>query len=229
MLCSEALIVNKNENEGHASILRCKRWSCELCHPFNRGRVIRNGRNGNPNIFMTLTCRPERYETPDEAARDMVRAFVLLRRRIFKRYGIKNLPFIVIFERTKKGWPHMHVLARATWLDQGWLSQQMKELSDAPIVDVRRIQDKGRAAAYVSKYVGKDPHTFVGCKRWWRSHNYDECDEQPESFFRFADHHFEFRGELGGYAIHLASKGYQIVEERPGYIRWSWPWMKPES
>lgn len=229
MLCSEALVVNRNENEGHASVLRCKRWSCEICQPFNRARVIRKGSEGEPTIFMTLTSNPAGYDTPDEAARDMKRAFVLLRRRIEKRYGIKNLPFLVVFERTKAGWPHMHILCRAKWLDQGWLSNQMKELTNAPIVDIRKIQDKGRAAAYICKYVGKDPHAFNGCKRWWRSHNYQVQEELFETFFRFAQEYYEFPGSIHSYIASRVAKGYQIVEERNGYARWMWPWMVTEK
>jgi hypothetical protein len=45
----------------------------------------------------------------------------------------------------------------------------MQELLDAPIVDIRRIQDRGRAAAYCAKYCGKQPHKFEGTKRFWRS------------------------------------------------------------
>src|SRR5690606_38272330 len=93
-----------------------------------------------------------------------------------KRYPSRRFEFLAVFERTKAGWPHLHVLARAPWIAQRWLSEQMADLIDAPIVDIRKIQDEGRAAKYVSKYVGKDPHVFAGCKRWWRSHHYDQDD-----------------------------------------------------
>lgn len=176
MLCSEHSSVNENNHEGVVSLLRCKRWSCDLCQDWNRRRVVALARRGQPNCFITLTVNPARYATPDEAAHDLKRGLVLLKRRIAKRYPSKKFSAMCVFERTKAGWPHLHILARAPWIAQKWLSDQMADLIGAPIVDIRKIQDQGRAAKYVSKYVGKDPHVFAHCKRWWRSHDYDQDD-----------------------------------------------------
>lgn len=218
MLCSEALSVNIGGNETLVSVLRCKRWSCEICQPFNRLKVVQAAKRGYPNIFLTLTCNPARYASRDQAANDMKRSLILLRRRIFKRYGIKNMPFIVIFERTKKGWPHMHILARANWLDQKWLSDQMRELTDAPIVDVRKIQDQGRAAAYVSKYVGKDPFAFAGCKRWWRSHNYEIEKEVFEPLIKGIRDRYEISDNIDDYKDRLRTNGWNIIEEGRNWV-----------
>lgn len=221
VLCSEATIVNSDDTGGQASILRCKRWNCELCRPFNRWKVIKIARRGQPNTFITLTCNPMRYETPDEAARDMKRALVLLRRHVEERYAVKNLPFVVVFERTQRGWPHMHILCRVDWIDQKWLSGEMAKLIGAPVVDIRRIDNAKKMAHYVSKYIGKDPHAFKGCKRWWRSQNYDlaETDEKPKVMFGYrwskAETNFDRYLQL------LEQSGAIIVVERPGYVQWT--------
>lgn len=43
---------------------------------------------------------------------------------------------------------------------------------NAPIVDIRRVKGAKEAAAYVSKYVGKEPTVFEGTKRYWRSQDW---------------------------------------------------------
>lgn len=227
MLCSEILTVNRNPHEGRVSLLRCKKWDCEICHPYNRQRVIRFARHGKPNAFITLTVKPDRYETPDEAARDMKRAFVLLRRAIWKKYRIKNMPFLVVFERTKAGWPHMHILARVKWISQAWLSQKWNELLGAPIVDIRRIQDQGRMVAYITKYIGKELHSFANCKRWWRSHNYDlgEDDQWNPKFFR--DHWEMPNTTMEQYRAKLEAEGFIIEDDRGNSFTFRYPWMPP--
>src|SRR3546814_1256446 len=100
---------------------------------------------------MTLTCQPSRYETPDEAARDMKRALVLLRRHLKEKKGIDKVPFIVVFERTQNGWPHMHLLVRAPYVHWKWLSLEMKRLIGAQSIDIRRVGKRKGAAYYISK------------------------------------------------------------------------------
>lgn len=230
MLCSEMTLVNDGGTEGAYSVMRCKRWSCSNCQPYNRMMVIRAGRRGNPNTFITLTCNPMNYDTPDEAAADMKRAWVLIRRHIKEKYGIINLPFLAVFERTKQGWPHMHILCRASWIDQAWLSDQLRGLTGAYIVDIRRITDQGKAAWYVSKYVGKDPFAFLGCKRWWRSHNYEMEPEEKRPFVMFGDYYSTTSEPFDHLVAKLKREGAIIEEETPNYIRFSrYPWLKKES
>src|SRR3546814_20125951 len=67
----------------------------------------------------------------------------------------------------------MHLLVRAPYVHWKWLSLEMKRLIGAQSIDIRRVGKRKGAAYYISKYIGKDPEAFKGCKRWWRSHNYD--------------------------------------------------------
>lgn len=220
MLCSETISVNQNANEGCASLLKCRRWSCEKCLPDLRKEVIRKALRGKPTAMVTLTCNPSRYETPDEAARDLKRALVLLRRHMKEKRGIDRLPFIVVFERTKNGWPHMHLLVRAKYIPQRWISGEMARLIGAPIVDIRRIRGTKEAASYVAKYIGKEPYAFEGSKRWWRSHNYEL--EKPEKVERVR-YGFDYRREAGTipeYVQQLIETGAIIIERNRRFVHW---------
>lgn len=97
-----------------------------------------------------------------------------------------RLPFLIVFELTKKGEPHVHIALRAKWIDMFWLSREMEALTGAPIVDVDRINDLGRVAYYVSKYMSKAPERFEGCKRYWRSLDWLDCAE-PDDDARAAE------------------------------------------
>ena len=178
-LCTELSRVNASALEGEISALRCKKWDCDICRPYNRARVIRIARNGNPNIMLTLSVDHKRYETPDDAARDMKRGLVLLRRHIERRWNIKNIPFLVVFEKHQSGWPHMHILLRAKYLHRDTLIGMWKKIVGAWTVDIRAIKKRSHIWYYCTKYIGKDLQAVTGCKRWWRSQNYNEVHEEP--------------------------------------------------
>ena len=57
----------------------------------------------------------------------------------------------------------------------------MRELDDSPQAWINTIGDLRRRAAYISKYMGKDPHRFSGCKRYWRSQDYDLRPPEDEA------------------------------------------------
>lgn len=183
MLCSEATVVNLGVQEGRAVTLKCRAWSCDLCGPDRRRQLIALGKSGNPNTFITLTVNPESGSGPQARARALADAWRVIVKRAKRRYGYETIPYMCVFEATKKGEPHLHILARCRWLDQRWLSGQMADLTGAPIVDVRRITDPDRTAGYVAKYCGKDPHHFGTCKRYWRTRDYElshfEREEPP--------------------------------------------------
>lgn len=219
-LCTDRTTVNNGQVEGRIATLRCKRWACPECAPENRRRVICKARDGNPTVFLTLTWNANRRETPDEAARVMKRAWVNLRRRVARTWPGERCPFIVVFEKTKRGYPHMHILMRARFIPQSWISDQMKDLIDAPIVDVRSIKDRKMAFFYVTKYLGKDPSSFEGCKRWWRSHDYEvEVDDYVAVLFGHSITvvNQSFHSVKADYH---ANRYLDVFEEGRGWLRW---------
>lgn len=171
-LCREWTLVKQKGDTLTAEPLKCRCWTCEYCKPIRSRQLRKLGYLGKPDTFLTLTVNPAHFDGPDERARQLVRAWRNLRRRAMRKYGYKSIPFLAVFERTKKGEPHLHVLMRVKWLEQSWISEVMDELIGAPIVDIRRVKGARAAAAYVAKYVGKDPTTFEGAKRYWRSRDW---------------------------------------------------------
>lgn len=226
MICSEAILVNTGDLESHATLLRCKRWSCEICRPFNHKTIKRKAREGRPNVFLTLTVKPSRYETPDAAARDLKKAWVNLRRQMRREHGVEGPPFIAVFEETKAGWPHLHILMRCKFIPQEWYSDTMGRLIGAPIVHVRFVPDLGRVAAYVAKYISKAPEAFKGCKRWWRSHDFQLDEEERESFKRFSPYVSEINKTLSQYVHDLCTNGWMVEERTESYVRCKRWWVR---
>lgn len=172
MFCSEWSIVKRAGSTAHVLPLKCKCWHCDECRPGRTRRLVEEAKAGGPTLFITLTSRRRPDLTPSQAAQALVASWRIIRRQYIKEHGKGTMPFLAVFEATKKGWPHIHIVARAKWLSQKWLSKRMATLIDSPHVDVRRVHGKSKVAAYVSKYVGKNPHRFAGVKRYWRSLDY---------------------------------------------------------
>lgn len=157
--CGEHSLVG----EGVAISLPCRCWSCENCQPLKRAQLERLALAGEATHFITLTCNPDRYRSPCAAARALKAAWVRARGKLKRLFG-ERLPFLAVFEVTRDGWPHLHILARSKRsVSQGWLSEQMRKLMGAPIVHVRPARP-GDAS-----YIAKGPHKFGGCKRYWTS------------------------------------------------------------
>lgn len=169
MLCTEFTLVKHFSDRAEVEPLKCKRWSCEYCSPLRKKRLIREAAHGEPNKLITLTVNPRRFDSPDARARALKDAWTKVRRLATKELGIAKIPFLAVFERTKSGEPHLHIVARGPFLSQTWLSEKMATLIGAPVVDVRAIDSARNVAKYVSKYIGKDPQPFQGTKRYWRS------------------------------------------------------------
>jgi hypothetical protein len=172
MLCSEQSL--ENERGDIAVSLRCKRWSCEICWPFNslalKSRII----DGAPDVFITLTTNPRRLHSPDARAKSLVTSWRTICRRARKRFGFPHVPFIAIFEATKRGEPHLHIFARGCFIPHQWLSSQMSALIGAPVVHIRKVVDPRIAASYAAK----NPYRFQGTKRFWTSQGWSLSRER---------------------------------------------------
>lgn len=90
-----------------------------------------------------------------------------------KRLEVTRLPYMAFLERTEQGEPHLHILLRAPYIPQDWLSEQMHELIGAPIVDIRQVKSTRAAVFYVTKYVTKAPAQFGATKRYWISRGWE--------------------------------------------------------
>jgi len=226
MFCRERTLVKHLDDEHYAVSLYCRSWQCTTCKENRSAELVMSARAGKPTTFITLTTNPDFGTSPEDRAAALARAWRLVRLRAMRLYKLKRLPFLAVFEATKNGEPHLHILTRVKWLDQKWLSDQMAELIGAPIVDIRRIKGARQVARYVSKYVGKDPHRFGTTKRYWSSRDFEhwrsikDTEDKQENgtwyvssrplweVIRFYVEH--------GFAAHPRRDGYVLRPIRPG-------------
>lgn len=156
-----------------AKVLYCRTWSCPDCAPRRRAQLIAQGIGGQPQTFLTLTMRADYPGGPIEQAKALNAAWRTLRQAIARRWKLKGIPHLAVIERTKEGVPHLHILARLPYIPQKWISQKMAAYIGSPIIDIRRIDKHRNVASYVAKYIGKEPHQFGTCKRYYRSRDYE--------------------------------------------------------
>lgn len=163
----------KHAIEGTTAItLWCRSWTCHDCAPFRIASLKKMAMDGNPTTFITLTVNPQSGETPTARAQALSNAWKIVVKRARRKWLKAPLEYMAVFEETKRGEPHLHILCRAPFIPQHWLSDQMNELIAAPIVDIRKVGHVKNAARYVAKYVGKGPKAFASLKRYWQSKNY---------------------------------------------------------
>lgn len=181
MYCGSSSLVKYLATGREATMLRCRSWTCPDCQPVRQRQLVAQTMRGAPTVFLTLTIRRTEAETPNDAAKKLVDAWRKTRRKFMALKKIKHLPFLAIVEATKAGWPHLHIMLRNVWIDQKWISAEMDALIGSPIVDIRKIDNPGRASGYVAKYAGKAAHKFGNAKRYWRSKDYLlKEQEKPE-------------------------------------------------
>jgi len=179
MLCREATLVKDFDGGFYATPLCCRSWTCDYCRPERRARVEYQAALGQPDTFITLTTNPARAGTPATRAAELVVAWREFVRYAKKLYGYPSIPYFAVFEATKTGQPHLHVLCRVKWIDQAVLSRWMRTRIGAPIVDIRRTTSARGGARYISKYVGKAPGKFGTCKRYWQTKDYAKPNSGP--------------------------------------------------
>lgn len=133
--------------------MTCKSWDCPKCQPVKTAQWIEVAEAGKPERFITLTCDPGRFEDAIDAAETMNKQYAKLVEKIRKKYG--TFEYIKVWELHKSGFPHLHILARGTFISQKWLSETWSNLGIGEIVDIRKIRSKVQTTKYVMKYMGK--------------------------------------------------------------------------
>lgn len=225
MFCQDWCLVKASGEVLTVEPLKCKCWSCELCAPLRARKLVREAFLGQPDTFLTLTVNPARFEDVHERARQLARAWRLLRQRAMRKYKYTKLPFLAVFEKTKNGEPHLHILLRCKWLDQKWLSEQMDGLIGAPIVDVRRVTGTEKIAAYVAKYVSKDPTRFEGAKRYWSSRDYQLPDPRDEEEPPFDNDQLKVvRYSIEKYVAELRATGFVKLRTLGDVVHFRYDW-----
>lgn len=190
-MCGKGCLVKVTPRAIDITACSCRCWSCEKCAPLRQWRCEQDIIAGEPTTFITLGCRPSRYESPDEARADMGRCFAKLAKRIRRKWPNHEFEYAAFWEAFKSGWPHVHIACRATYLPQKWLSKQWKNLLDAPVVHLRKAGTARQIAKYLCKYLTKQPHQFGKAKRYYYSQGYrstpvmDDCRKRPPAQIRW--------------------------------------------
>lgn len=185
--CGSSVLSTSDGADKRAIVLLCGAWTCEVCGPHRKQELIALAMAGAPNKILTLTSRRREDYSAAEAARDLVRAWRLIRRNLKTQYPKMRIEFLAIFEATKLGWPHLHILLRCGFLDQRHLTAEMLRLTNSPIVDIRAIKSRKGAAMYVSKYIGKAPGQFAKLKRYWSSKRWLTTKRERAAFKKLWD------------------------------------------
>lgn len=149
--------------------LSCRSWGCEDCAPQRKRRLIAEANEGHPERFITLTVNPNWFNSPEERAERLVKAWRKIRKRFLALRKGHVCEFLAVFELTALGEPHLHIVQRGSYMSQKWLSAQMAELMGAPIVDIRTVKGAKEVAKYVAKYISKRNIKIGTLKRYWRS------------------------------------------------------------
>lgn len=218
MFCGEWTAAKYNGETIRAGMLRCRSWQCEECMPRRLQELKKLAASGNPTKFLTLTCDPAKFGSKDAAAKRCVEAWRLVRQQAKREGYADRIEYLAVFEAHKSGWPHLHILARAPYIPQAWLSERMEKYSGGRVVWISSVKSKRHAARYVAKYVSKGPAKYFTTKRYFRSMQY-----APAADGTVAPVHDSRRGWITETDVHLlryeiTRAGWDIVEESPAFF-----------
>lgn len=93
-------------------------------------------------------------------------------KRIKRQFPAAEFHYLLVWETTKRGWPHAHILARTSYLPQRALSRHWKHLTGAPVVDIRRVTDHRGPTHYLAKYLTKSLAAPAHLKRYRTSRHF---------------------------------------------------------
>ncbi len=181
--CGRYCATNTLEDGTYVAVpIRCRSWDCPSCAKANKRRLLRRLRHASPTLFATLTTSPLTAQTPQEAFARANDAVPKLFKRWQRMHPGDRFEYFLVWERTKAGWPHAHILLVAGRVAKRWLSQQWRELTGSYIVDLQPISSPEHAANYLTKYLTKDPQVPAGYRRWRRSKGFFQTHLEPPIF-----------------------------------------------
>jgi len=153
--CVTGSLVGRNEDGSKIKIIPmfCHKWTCPRCRVRKASHWKKVAVAGHPERFLTLTLRENENLSPKFQAQVLKKAFAKLVKEIRIKWGI--FEYFMVFELTKKGTPHVHILQRGDYIEKKWLSDMWKKLTGAFVVDIKWIKDPKDVARYISKYMGK--------------------------------------------------------------------------
>lgn len=88
MLCSRVQLVKHLGEATDINPLPCRCWSCELCQPRRRARLIKEAIAGTPNRMLTLTCRASVGQSPTHRRHLLHQAWRTLEKRLVRQLAL---------------------------------------------------------------------------------------------------------------------------------------------
>lgn len=138
--------------------IRCDKWACPYCAPIKLSQARLRARSGAPkrHIVLTLRYRPE-LSLPKQI--DLLRA--AFRKLVAKiRRTFKQFEYMAVLELQKNRTPHLHVLARGTYIPWRWLTKTWQALTGAWMVHIKSIKSERGAISELVKYLAKTAQTL---------------------------------------------------------------------
>jgi len=145
--------LNSVTNSIHLIPMFCHKWSCPRCRKRKASKWRGIAQRGQPERFITLTLRATEKLNAREQAHLGKKAFARMVQKIRREFG--KFEYLLIWELTKKGTPHIHLLQRGTYIPKQRLSDLWCEFSGSFIVDIKSIKSDGDVYKYITKYMGK--------------------------------------------------------------------------
>lgn len=154
--CGSGAILGVRKDSPVAVIIptTCKSWYCLPCRVPKALRLIDRICSGDPERMITLTCDPKSVYSPSDGVTVMKAAWARLVLKIRAVFG--DFEYALVFERTKRGWPHAHIACRGSYIPFPWLKHWWTVFSGSSIVHITKINSQKHAARYLAKYFAKD-------------------------------------------------------------------------
>ncbi len=154
--CGSGAILGVSKETNIAVIIptTCKSWWCPRCKLPKALRLTEKICCGDPERMITLTSNPAAAQTPTESINLMKAGWVRLLRKIRKHF--KDFQYVLIWELTKRGWPHIHIACRGPYIPREFLKYWWNEFTSAPMVHITKIKSPLHASRYLAKYFVKD-------------------------------------------------------------------------
>jgi len=177
MLCGQSTLIKTTAPGTWVFPLACRRWTCDDCRPARKAIVKAEAARGKPRLMVTLTTNPANFDNRHDRARELAHAWAAFTRYYRRKLKLSEFPYFVVFEATKRGEPHLHILTRLKYISHTLLSAFMDKRVGAPHVWLSPVLNNSHAAHYVAKYLGKATQKFEKSKRYWKTT--DWCDKLP--------------------------------------------------
>lgn len=132
----------------------CKSWRCKVCGP-RLAKVWRAKIHiAHPERFITLTWDTKNPGDRRNAYLTMKEQFPRFVRLARKKFG--RFEYVLIWEFTERGWPHIHLLQKGDFIPVRWISKTWERLGCGKIVYIKDVTSSRFINRYVTKYLVKN-------------------------------------------------------------------------